>query len=40
MRCHEFSVVDDAGSFHERADPAQYAGLDYGCGMYQLVKAQ
>jgi SAM-dependent methyltransferase len=40
MHCLEFSVVDDAGAFHERVDPAQYADLAYGCGMYMLVKPQ
>lgn len=31
-----FSLVDDAGRFVGNAAPAAAAGLDYGCGMFEL----
>jgi len=39
LACREFSVVDDSGRFLERADPADFRGLDYGCGMYLFERA-
>lgn len=34
-----FSLVDDAGGFHEDARPADAARLEYGCGLYEFVRA-
>jgi hypothetical protein len=38
LRIVEFSYVDDAGVFHERASPDQATECEYGCGMYVLQK--
>lgn len=34
----EFSVVDDAGIYHERAELEVAAALEYGCGLFHLSK--
>lgn len=34
----QFSVVDDAGVFHENVNPAEFCGLNYGCGMFLFGK--
>jgi SAM-dependent methyltransferase len=35
----EFALVDDGGRFLPRADEAQAAQLEYGCGMYVFTKS-
>ncbi len=40
LRLESFSLVDDHGQFHERADFESADDLDYGCGMFEFIKAQ
>lgn len=40
LALRSFALVDDAGRFWPDADPGQAHGLDYGCGMFVLEKAQ
>jgi SAM-dependent methyltransferase len=35
-----FSFVDDAGRFHEHADPARLPPTEYGCGLFEFTKTQ
>ena len=35
-----FSVVDDAGQFHENVKSRDYHDLNYGCGMWEFVKPE
>jgi len=35
-----FSLVDDAGRFHEEISPEAVDPLDYGCGCFELVKTR
>lgn len=35
-----FSLVDDAGRFHEEISPEAVDLLDYGCGCFELVKTR
>jgi SAM-dependent methyltransferase len=39
LRLHSFSLVDDAGRFREDAPFEDAAHLDYGCGMFEFIKA-
>jgi hypothetical protein len=39
LRLESFSLVDDHGRFLERTDLKMAAGLDYGCGMFEFMKA-
>ena len=39
LRLHSFSLVDDAGRFREDAPFEAAAHLEYGCGMFEFVKA-
>jgi SAM-dependent methyltransferase len=38
LQLTHFSWVDDAGLFHDAADPADAIDQDYACGFYELVK--
>ena len=38
LRLLEFSLVDDAGAFHESVSPEMAAGLEYGCGFFVFEK--
>lgn len=38
LRLLEFSLVDDAGAFHESVSPDMAAGLEYGCGLFVFEK--
>lgn len=40
LRLAEFSYVDDSGAFWEKRPLQSANGLDYGCGMFVLVKPQ
>ena len=39
FRLVRFSLVDDAGCFHDDVLPAAADGLDYGCGMFVFERA-
>lgn len=39
LRLESFSLVDDAGRFNENVSFEAAANLEYGCGMFELVKA-
>lgn len=38
LRLLEFSLVDDAGAFHESVSLDSAAGLEYGCGLFVFEK--
>lgn len=38
MRLLEFSVVDDAGQYHENASMQEASRMEYGCGLFVLEK--
>lgn len=38
LRLFKFSYIDDAGQLHQDADPSNELSLDYGCGLFELVK--
>ena len=40
LRLKSFSLVDDAGRFSEQVCLESADGLDYGCGMFEFVKAR
>jgi SAM-dependent methyltransferase len=40
LRLQSFSLVDDDGRFFEGADLQRADRLDYGCGMFEFVKAK
>jgi hypothetical protein len=40
LRLESFALVDDCGRFRERADLHMADGLDYGCGMFEFMKAK
>jgi len=40
LRLQSFSLVDDAGRFSEQVSLESANGLDYGCGMFEFVKAR
>ncbi|HXX74289.1 MAG TPA: DUF268 domain-containing protein [Nitrospiraceae bacterium] len=40
LRLKSFSLVDDAGRFNEQVSLESASGLDYGCGMFEFVKAR
>lgn len=40
LRLTEFSLVDDAGRFNEEIEPEAAAALEYGCGLFEFVKAR
>jgi SAM-dependent methyltransferase len=39
LRLESFSLVDDAGRFHELALPEAARDLEYGCGMFEFSRA-
>jgi SAM-dependent methyltransferase len=39
LKLKDFSLVDDAGRFHEEISPEAAANLEYGCGLFEFVKA-
>jgi SAM-dependent methyltransferase len=39
LRLRAFSLVDDAGRFSEEISPEAAANLEYGCGLFEFVKA-
>lgn len=39
LELREFAAVDDAGRFHPRAEPRDFGGANYACGMFHLVRA-
>lgn len=39
LRLEAFSLVDDAGQFNEEVPPEAAVDLDYGCGLFEFVKA-
>lgn len=40
LRLKAFSLVDDAGQFNEEVSPEAAADLEYGCGLFEFVKAR
>jgi SAM-dependent methyltransferase len=40
LRLESFSLVDDAGRFSEHVLPDATAKLEYGCGLFEFVKAR
>jgi hypothetical protein len=40
LQLKAFSLVDDAGRFHEEILPEGADNLDYGCGLFEFVKAR
>lgn len=40
LRLRAFSLVDDTGRFNEEVPPEAAAGLEYGCGLFEFVKAR
>lgn len=40
LRLKAFSLVDDAGGFNEEVQPEAAAKLEYGCGLFEFVKAR
>jgi len=38
LELSEFSVVDDSGQFHAKADPADYTEADYSCGCFVFTR--
>ena len=40
LRLKAFSLVDDAGRFKEEVPPETAANLEYGCGLFEFVKAR
>lgn len=40
LELQSFSLVDDAGRFHEAISPEAMDHLDYGCGCFELVKVR
>jgi len=40
LRLESFSLVDDAGRFRERVPVETANDLDYGCGLFEFVKAR
>lgn len=40
LRLKTFSLVDDAGRFSEEVPPEAAAALEYGCGLFEFVKAR
>jgi hypothetical protein len=40
LRLKAFSLVDDAGRFNEEVQPEAAAKLEYGCGLFEFVKAR
>ena len=40
LQLKAFSLVDDAGLFHEEISPEGVDNLDYGCGLFEFVKAR
>lgn len=38
LTLREFAAIDDAGNFHEGANPADYDGAEYACGCYLFTK--
>lgn len=39
LRLKAFSLVDDAGRFNEQVPPEAAGNLEYGCGLFEFVKA-
>ncbi len=39
LKLASFALVDDSGHYHERASFHDASGQDYGCGMFEFVKA-
>ncbi len=40
LQLNVFSLVDDAGRLHEEISPEAATDLDYGCGLFEFVKAR
>ena len=40
LRLESFSLIDDAGRFTEQVPVEDADGLDYGCGLFEFVKAR
>ena len=40
LQLKAFSLVDDAGQFTEEVPPKAAAALEYGCGLFEFVKAR
>ncbi len=40
LQLKAFSLVDDAGRFNEEVPPETAADLEYGCGLFEFVKAR
>jgi predicted SAM-dependent methyltransferase len=40
LRLESFSLIDDAGRFTEQVPFEAANGLDYGCGLFEFVKAR
>ena len=40
LQLKAFSLVDDAGRFNEEISPEAAANLEYGCGLFEFVKAR
>lgn len=40
LRLKYFSLIDDAGRFNEEVPPETAAALEYGCGLFEFVKAR
>lgn len=40
LSLEDFAAVDDAGTFHQVASPADYREASYACGMFHLVRVK
>ena len=40
LQLKAFSLVDDAGRLNEETSPEAAANLEYGCGLFEFVKAR